>query len=92
MYHKQDIVRKVGKVKKQLAFARYCFSRGDDEWFTGEVRKLGKTKNVVELSAPGEDGTEVFYHIFIYYNSFIVYIYIISCIFFISFYLSYNST
>lgn len=65
MYHKQDIVRKVGKVKKQLAFARYCFSRGDDEWFTGEVRKLGKTKNVVELSAPGEDGAEVFYHIFI---------------------------
>ena len=65
MYHKQDIIRKAEKVKKQLEFARYCYGRGADEWFTEEVRKLGKAKNVVELSAPGDVGASVLYHIFI---------------------------
>lgn len=65
MYSIQDIENKFKKLKKRLAFARFCMPHGDDEWFTSEVKKLGRDKNLVALSVRGNQNSPVLYHIFI---------------------------
>lgn len=65
MYSLQDIVNKIKKMRKQIDFARYCLPKGDDEWFTSQVKKLGKEKNVVNLERRGEQEIRVPYHIYI---------------------------
>lgn len=65
MYSVQDVVKKLTKIKKQIDFARYCMPKGDDEWFTAQVKKLGKEKNVVTLARNGEQEKKILYHIYI---------------------------
>ena len=61
----KDFVRKVEKLKKRISFALYCLPKGDDEWFTEQVKKLGTEKNVVSLSAGRAEDKECLYHIYI---------------------------
>lgn len=65
MYSLRDIVNKFKKIRKQIEFAGYCMPKGDDEWFTAQVKKLGKEKNVVNLVRQGEQEIQVLYHIYI---------------------------
>lgn len=65
MYTAGDMIRKINKVKKRFAFAKFCFPKGDDVWFVDQVKKLGKEKNVVTLAKGKGEKQEIFYHIFI---------------------------
>lgn len=65
MYNIRDLKRKLNKLKKQIEFVRFCMSHGYDEWFTGEVKKLGVAKNRVEVVTYGEEQDKVLYHIYI---------------------------
>lgn len=58
------IKSKAAKIKKRMEFARYCFSKGDDDRFVSNVKMIGRIPELVTVErGEGEAGT-VLYHIY----------------------------
>ena len=58
------IQNRIEKVRKRVAFAKYCFPHGDDARFVETVKQIGKRPEMVVLeSGQGED-MKIPYHIF----------------------------
>lgn len=58
------IKSKFVKIKKQAEFARYCFTRGDDDRFVNSVKMIGRVPELVTVERGEADNSGVLYHIY----------------------------